>query len=89
MHVAFTFADLESSTIFQILYFSKSQKPLADYLTEIFQRVAPVVSCFLHSIISIKQLLCGYVICKIDLLTISLIHWQRKSKGKWNVFCKG
>lgn len=33
----FTFTGLEPSTIFQIPDFSKSQKPSADYLTEIFQ----------------------------------------------------
>jgi len=72
MYKAFTFADLESSTIFQILHFSQKQKPSADYLTEIFQRVTPIVSCFLH-FISTKQLLYGYIICKIDLLTKSLM----------------
>lgn len=70
----FTFRDLEPSTVFQILHFSKSQKPSADNLTEIFQRITPVVSYFLHSVISTKHLLFGYVIYKIHLLTKSQIH---------------
>lgn len=70
----FTFTDIEPSKIFQILHFTKSQKPSADYLTQIFQGVTPVVSCFLHSTIGTKHLLFGYVIYKIHLLTKSQIH---------------
>lgn len=74
MHLAFTFAKLEFSTTFQMLHLSENPRALPDDLTEIYQRVTLVVSCFLHSIINTKQLVCGYAICKTDLLTKRLIH---------------
>lgn len=70
MCVAFAFANLESSTISQMLQFPKKPKNSQLTISLKYFRVTPVV----HFIISTEQLLCGYVICKIDLLTKSLIH---------------